>query len=338
MKMKKLKNIYQPITEDLCRVEDLLRSHLNTKYNSLCRINDYLLGWGGKRLRPALVMLSAHAAANGKLKSKDLSLLIRMAAAIELIHTASLIHDDIIDNSLTRRNKQTIHAKWGEDVSIAFGDYIYTKAFELVAKCGHPDVLGCVAVAARAMCEGQLFQIFERDNFDLPQKEYMVIVNKKTAALISACCKGAALIAGNHDKEKYTALNNYGVNFGIAFQVVDDYLDIIAAKSILGKSGGQDIAQGEITLPLYDLFNSLAAKDRKELKEHLAKRNISKEIMDKIKDKIKDSAIFIKTKEEALSSINKSKHSLGKLSRSSYRDALGDLADYVIERGFGACL
>ena len=333
--MKKLQNIYRPIKQDLSRVEDLLKSHLSTEYTSLCGINDYLLGWGGKRLRPALVMLSAHAAAGGKLKSKDLDLLIRMAAAIELIHTASLIHDDIIDRSLTRRDKQTIHAKWGEDVSIAFGDYIYTKAFELVAKCGYPDVLGCVAVAARAMCEGQLFQIFERDNFNLAQKKYMVIVNKKTAALISACCKGAALIVDARAKEKYAALNNYGLNFGIAFQVIDDYLDIIAAKSILGKSGGQDIAQGEVTLPLYDLFNSLTQKDRKELKEHLAKRNISKKVMDKIKDKIKNSEIFIKTKEKAFSCVDESKNSLNNLSESGYRDALCDLADYVIERGFG---
>lgn len=332
---KQLSGIYKTIEDDLSRVEEVLKERLRSRYDSLCRINDYLLSWGGKRLRPALVMLSAHAASGERINSKDLDLLVLLGAAFELIHTASLIHDDIIDNSLLRRNKPAIHTRWGEDVSIAFGDYIYSKAFELVASCGRADVLGCVASSTTAMCEGQLFQILERDNLSLKKSDYIVIVKKKTAHLIAACCKGAALIIDRSAKDKHNALDSYGLNFGIAFQIVDDYLDIMGDEGILGKVPGQDIVMGEMTLPLYDLFDSLTKYEKKELKEMILKRNINSELIKKIRDKINRNQIFLKTKEKALSYIHRSKHNLAPLKDSCYKDRLIDLADYVIERGFG---
>ncbi|MEK6715806.1 MAG: polyprenyl synthetase family protein, partial [Candidatus Omnitrophota bacterium] len=187
--MSKPAQIYQPIENDIERIEAVLKDKLKSRYDTLCSINNYLLSWGGKRLRPALVMLSAHAVSPDGVRKKDLDLLVLLGAAIELIHTASLIHDDIIDDSRLRRNKPAIHIRWGKDAAIAFGDYIYSKAFELVASCGRPDVLDCVAKATTAMCEGQLFQILQRDNLDLKKNDYIVIVKKKTASLIAACCK-----------------------------------------------------------------------------------------------------------------------------------------------------
>ena len=292
----KLTNIYQPIEEDLAGVEGILKNRLKTKYESLCRINDYVLSWGGKRLRPALVMLSARAVSPAKLTKKELDLLVLLGAAVELIHNASLIHDDIIDDSPLRRNKPAIHIRWGKDAAIAFGDYIYSKAFELVASCDRPDVLECVASATTAMCEGQLFQILQRDNLDLEKNDYIVIVKKKTARLIAACCKSAALIIDREARKKQEALDNYGLNFGIAFQIVDDYMDITADESRLGKASGQDIAMGELTLPLYDLLDSLDDKDKKELKHALSNRDIAKDVLKKIKNKIVSEKIFLKTK------------------------------------------
>ena len=330
----KLTNIYQPIEEDLAGVEGILKNRLKTKYESLCRINDYVLSWGGKRLRPALVMLSARAVSPAKLTKKELDLLVLLGAAVELIHNASLIHDDIIDDSPLRRNKPAIHIRWGKDAAIAFGDYIYSKAFELVASCDRPDVLECVASATTAMCEGQLFQILQRDNLDLEKNDYIVIVKKKTARLIAACCKSAALIIDREARKKQEALDNYGLNFGIAFQIVDDYMDITADESRLGKASGQDIAMGELTLPLYDLLDSLDDKDKKELKHALSNRDIAKDVLKKIKNKIVSEKIFLKTKEKALSYIQESKHNLDELPESCHRAALAELADYVVDRGF----
>lgn len=332
--MSTLLGVYKPIEKDLACIEDILKNRLKTRYSSLCRINDYLLSWGGKRLRPALVMLSARAISPQKLSGKELNLLLLLGAAIELIHTASLIHDDIIDDSPLRRGKPTIHMRWGEESAIAFGDYIYSKAFELVASCDRPDVLDCVAKATTAMCEGQLFQILERDNVNLRKEEYMVIVKKKTANLIAASCKGAALIIDRDADEKHSALDNYGLNFGIAFQIVDDYMDIMADESKFGKKAGQDIAMGEVTLPLYDLLDSLEGKDKKELKQILLSRNISCDILKKIKDKIISEKIFLKTKEKALSYIRQSQKNLSVLKDSHYRSGLIKLADYILERGF----
>lgn len=333
--MNKPAQIYQAIENDIQRIEAVLKDKLRSRYDVLCSINNYLLSWGGKRLRPALVMLSAHAVSPNGIRKKDLDLLVLLAAAVELIHTASLIHDDIIDNSPLRRNKPTIHARWGNDVSIGFGDYIYSKAFELASRCGRPDVLDCIAQATSAMCEGQLLQILERDNLGLKKSEYMVIVKKKTAHLIAACCRAAALIISPRDKDKHKALDNYGLNFGIAFQIVDDYLDIMGDKDALGKVLGQDMAMGEITLPLYDLLDSLGRKEKGELKQIVLSRNINAEIIKDIRDKISHQKIFLKTKEKILSYVYRSKYNLSSLKDSLYRDKLMDLADYVVERGFG---
>jgi geranylgeranyl pyrophosphate synthase len=280
-------------------------------------------------------MLSAHAVSPDGVRKKDLDLLVLLGAAIELIHTASLIHDDIIDDSRLRRNKPAIHIRWGKDAAIAFGDYIYSKAFELVASCGRPDVLDCVAKATTAMCEGQLFQILQRDNLDLKKNDYIVIVKKKTASLIAACCKSAALLIDRDAEEKHRALDNYGLNFGIAFQIVDDYLDIMGDEDSLGKALGQDIAMGEITLPVYDLFNSLGKKERGELKQIILSRNINSEVIKKIRDKINRQKISLKIKERILSYVCRSKHNLARLKDSCFREKLMDLADYVVERGFG---
>lgn len=330
---EKLAQIYQPIEEDLTCVEGVLKNRLHTQYASLCRLNDYVLSWGGKRLRPALVMLSARSLSEKPLNKEERNLLVLLGAAIELIHTASLIHDDIIDDSPLRRNKPAIHSRWGREAAIAFGDYVYAKAFELVASCDYPDVLSCVASAASAMCEGQLFQVLERDNLKLDKNDYLVIVKKKTARLMAACCRSAALIINKKAKTEQEALAGYGLNFGIAFQIVDDYMDIIGNET-LGKVTGQDIAMGELTLPLYDLLDSMETEEKEALKKLILNHTLSNKALSDIREKILNKKIFLKTKKKVESYIGRSKHNLGILKESSYKKSLFSLADYVVERGF----
>lgn len=329
----RLAEIYKPIEQDLTSVEDVLKNRLHTQYDSLCKLNDYVLSWGGKRLRPALVMLSARSLSGERLNKEERDLLVLLGAAIELIHTASLIHDDIIDDSPLRRNKPAIHSRWGREAAIAFGDYVYAKAFELVASCDYPDVLSCVASAASAMCEGQLFQVLERDNLKLDKNDYIIIVKKKTAHLMAACCRSAALIINKKAKTEQNALANYGLNFGIAFQIVDDYMDIMGNET-LGKVTGQDIAMGELTLPLYDLLDSVSYKEKQELKKLISSHTLSKEALKDIREKIFSKKIFLKTRKKVESYIGRSKHNLSTLKESCYKKSLFSLADYVVERGF----
>jgi len=179
-----LKNIYQPIKKDLKIVDDLLREAFKrTKNRSILKLTDYLLGSPGKRIRPALVVLSAKAVSCHK--SRDIeAAIIKIAAAVELIHLASLTHDDVVDHASLRHNKQSVNRKWGDDVSIALGDYLYSEGFELISSCGNADILSCISQATKAMCEGELIQICQRDNFSLSKRRYFIIVKKKTATAV----------------------------------------------------------------------------------------------------------------------------------------------------------
>jgi geranylgeranyl pyrophosphate synthase len=325
-----LKKISRPIERELIETERVLKGSLkNTKYKSILEINNYLLDTGGKKIRPMLVLLSAKAVCQSLTSRQQLT---KIAAAVELIHRASLIHDDVVDHADLRHNRATINSKWNQDVSIAFGDYLYSVAFELIADCGNPDIIRCVSSATKAMCEGELLQVCERDNLDLLKQGYILLVKKKTAALFAASCQAGVLIS-NPQRALQMALREYGLNFGIAFQIIDDYLDVVGEEKILGKSPGQDIAAGEITLPILNLWESISQRERKELETLLAFRR-DRELLDKIRIRLFDSGAADKTKKAALSFINSAKEKLNILSYSSYKESLLKLADFIIERGF----
>ncbi|MBU3911264.1 MAG: polyprenyl synthetase family protein, partial [Candidatus Omnitrophica bacterium] len=222
-----LSHIYKPIEKELRGVEKLLRDSLNSAGNkAISRICNYLLDAKGKRLRPALVLLSGKAV--GSSTALDPAI-IKVAAGIELIHAASLVHDDVIDHSKLRHNKPTINSKWGQDLSIALGDYLYSVAYELISQCNNIDILQCISSATKAMCEGELVQVSERDNLDLLKRRYIVIVKKKTASLFAASCQSGSLVSRSK-RSLQVAMKAYGLNFGIGFQITDDYLDIVSEE------------------------------------------------------------------------------------------------------------
>lgn len=325
-----LKEIYHPIKQELINVEQVLRDSLrSSKYKSILEVNNYLLDAGGKRLRPALVLLSAKAS-HRTFSSRRI--LINIAAAIELIHMASLVHDDVIDHANLRHNKPTINYKKGEGVAIALGDYLYSAAFGLISTCGNMDVLHCISSATKAMCEGELLQVCERDNIGLLKDRYMVIVKKKTAALFAVSCRAGALISGFR-KSLPNALEEYGLNFGIAFQIVDDYLDLAGDEESLGKSAGQDIKAGEVTLPILNLLESLPLSEREKIKTLLASKR-DKESLERIKSMLFNSQASIKTEKTAVFFINLAKKRIRILSNSAYKESLLSLAEFIIRRGF----
>lgn len=330
--MKRLNEIYEPIKNDLGKIDGLIESSIRKSENSsITNIGSFLLESPGKRIRPALVLLSAKAALNHQ-PSAISHQLIKIASAVELIHMASLLHDDVIDHSRIRHNKPTVNSKWGKDVAITLGDYLYSVAFELISECNNHDIVRCISSATRTMCEGELIQVCERDNLALLKERYFIIVKKKTASLFAASCQTGAL-ASESPQPIYEAMGEYGLNFGIAFQIVDDYRDLVEDKKRLGKNPGQDIGVGEMTLPVLNLLESMPVKRRKYLKKLLASRK-NKNALKEIKLMLSNSDAGLKTKKAASSYITLAKEKLDILPDSVFKQSLGNLAEFLIQKAW----
>jgi len=240
-------NFFQPIEQDLAQVERSLTGNLNSSISLMNEASVHLIKAGGKRLRPAFALLSA------KLFQDDLEKVIPLAVALELIHMASLVHDDVIDNSSIRRGKKTVKSAWGNRVSVYAGNYILARALALVSTYKRSDIINVLAKASMQICEGEIYQMMSCYNVNLGLKNYLRRIERKTALLIAVSCQLGAMIC-NASKEEITALRRYGYYLGMAFQITDDILDFIADEETLGKPTGSDIRQGVITLPaLYAL-------------------------------------------------------------------------------------
>lgn len=330
-----LKEIYHPIIRELKKVGSVIETSLSqTKHNSILKVNRFLLETPGKRLRPALVILSAKATSGHKGQgTRDKAQgardkLIDIAAAIELIHTASLIHDDVIDHAALRHNRPSINSKWGQDTSIALGDYLYSKAFELISSCGDTDVLKCISQATSLMCEGELLQVCERENSALLKERYLLIIKNKTASLFAASCQTGAILS-NSPKGIHEALKEYGLNIGIAFQMADDCMDLIGKKKDLGKAPGADFKMGELTLPVLNLLSQSKEKHRLI---SLVKQSNKQGAFKEIKQGVMMSQALIKTKEEVSAYIQKAKSGLHKIEDSDFKESLFGLADDIVDR------
>jgi geranylgeranyl pyrophosphate synthase len=325
-----LQEIYQPIADELKTVEDFLTRSINeSKNESILTMSRFLLESPGKRIRPALVILSEKAASVGSDNGCDRDGLIRIATAMELVHIASLIHDDVLDSAAMRRSRPSVNARWGDHVSIALGDYVYSKAFELIGNCGNPDVFTCISQAIYVMSEGELTQICQRENLQLSKDSYLVIVKKKTASLFAACCQAGSII-GNHGPVVQTALRQFGLNLGIAFQIVDDCRDIISEENVLGKCPGQDVVVGDMTLPLLALHDVVGRAQREELEKLLGSR-IDHDSVRRIREMFVNSDALDSTRKTAASYIDRAKDRLRSLENSDYRNSLTCLADHIAE-------
>lgn len=335
----RLEKIYRPIEKELKGVNSVLRASLGgSDASAIGRINKFLLKSPGKKLRPALVVLSSKVSAaygkkiSGRIFEARNAKLLKIAAALELIHTASLVHDDIIDHAQFRHHQPTVNRKWGQDVAIACGDYLYTEAFRLIAECGNPDILSCISSATKLMCEGELQQVCQRDNLGLLKKQYLIMVKKKTAALFAASCQAGAAICGSN-RITQEALRGYGLNFGFAFQIMDDCLDLIATENELGKKPGADFEAGELTLPIINLLESVPAGSRENVKKILMRNRCPKSFKE-IRSMFFDSQAALKTKNTVLGFISLAKDKLNVFPDSAYKESLFSLADFIMHRGF----
>lgn len=319
---KDIELIFSPIASRIQKYESLLRKTLTTDSELIYNITNYLLSRPGKRLRPGLIFLSAGQADNKKV--------VCAAIAIELIHVATLLHDDVIDQSDIRRGVESVNHRWNNLVSVLMGDYLFAKSFNMLVKSGLDKLLESFACATERVSTGELNQVYHTGNFDLAEGDYLKVITDKTASLF-ACAGEAGIICNGGDEKKREAMRRFGENIGIAFQITDDLLDLIGETPKTGKQLGSDIREGWVTLPLiYALRNG--GKSQKDLVVKLYKEEFNYDEFEWLVKFIRDTGGIEYADEMARSYIQKAKEAVAEIDGLDYRENLLKLADFAVYR------
>ena len=257
-----LKNL---LGNKLQKVENLIQEKLKSEVNLIQKMSDHHLRSGGKRLR-ALLTLESAKLTGYKEDNRD----INLAACVELIHSATLLHDDVIDESELRRGVKTANSVWGNQSSILVGDYLLSRCFEMMVEDGDLEVLKLLSSTSAKIAQGEVLQLQHKGEADLLEETYIDIINLKTASLFSAATKTGACLSGSNEKEK-KAIESYGRNLGLAFQIADDALDYYAKEKLFGKELGKDFFEGKVTLPLITIFQKANDEEKSFLTEIMRK-------------------------------------------------------------------
>jgi heptaprenyl diphosphate synthase len=323
-----LTQVFHCIAGDLQTVEKHLAATLrDTNDASVRQIVDFLLEAPGKRIRPALVVLSARAAGAGRNGSARPKLAwTNIAVAVELIHMASLVHDDLIDNGTLRHHRSTIHAKWGRKVSVFLGNHLCAKAFQLVAQCADPRLFAILGSRLCAMCEGEIQQVVGRGDFRMSTRRCLAMTEKKTAALFAAC-SGAGALAATGELKTCKALQEFGMHFGIAFQVLDDCRDLLSDEKGLGKTPGQDLLAGDVTLPLLYVLRQCRRRGKETSQAGLP--GIGARRLVGMSEALLSSQAPVRIARVIASHVGRAKQELQPLTESNFKDSLGRLADHI---------
>ena len=258
-----LKELYGPIQADIDRVEGLLQEELKSDNPFLASLVAHSQKFGGKRMRSAMLLYSA------RLCGGVTDVHVALAGVVELLHSATLVHDDVLDESHLRRQVETLNNRWGNETSILFGDYLFAKAFILCSRLNNHEANRILGRTAQDMCEGELSQIATKFDVTIDEGRYLRIIELKTARLFSTACRLGS-VGWESDRAQVEALAACGLNFGIAFQIIDDVLDLTGEESEVGKSLGTDLSKGKLTLPVIRLLRSLPDRSRRELQDLIA--------------------------------------------------------------------
>jgi len=319
-----LRSLYAPISDQLAEVEATLRSELRCEnHPEVHRLVKHGFRLGGKRLRPALLLLTGKAC--GALRPEHSVL----AAAIELIHTATLIHDDVLDEADLRRHLETVNARWDNEASILLGDYLLARAICLASSVDDPTACREIGRASQIMCEGELRQILGRGNYELTEQEYLEIISGKTAELCACSCRLGAHYAGAGQQVKQ-ALGRYGSSLGMAFQIVDDLLDITGDEATTGKSLGTDLLKQKTTLPLIRLLSTVEPSARQQILAVLS--DPAKEIRESLRPWFNQTDALDYARHRASDYVQSAVDQLDVVPAGPIRDVLHKLAQFVITR------
>lgn len=312
------------LADDLAAVEVILKEESASPVAMIPDLSGHIISAGGKRLRPMVTLAAAHAAGGANPATHNLS------AAVEFIHTATLLHDDVIDESDLRRGKPAAKAIWGNSASILVGDFLFAQAFTLMVRTGSLDILGILSHASTVIAEGEVHQLAALGRYDLPTEEYLKIIESKTAALFEASARAGALSAGSADHAD--ALANYGKNLGLAFQIVDDALDYGGITSVIGKSVGDDFREGKLTLPVIIARRRGSDEDRAFWDRAMNVETQEESDLAHAIHLIRQTDAAQASLDEAKAYVGLAKSALVSLPDSDYKQVLSDLADFCVSR------
>lgn len=320
------KRIFDLISPELKLVEEEFERQVRSNIQVIAYIGEHLRRSGGKRVRPALTILSDYAVGgDGSNESA-----IRMASVMEFLHTATLVHDDVIDNAETRRNRPSINSEFGNQTAVLMGDWLYMSAFETSLAERSLPVLDILTAVTRKMTEGELLQLTLLGRTDISEEQYFDVIARKTAYLFSACCEIGSLLGGA-DARTQRLLGDYGMNLGIAFQLADDLLDFTGNETSLGKPAGADLLEGKVSLPMIFLLQReprFRAKAQRVIAEG-SYENVSRESLLRA---LEDTGALGLAQERAIEFAEAARSALDGLSDSPYARALSDIPAYIVER------
>ncbi len=321
----RIQEVMDLVKDDVRRVEESFTSNLNSDVWLVGKVGEYILASGGKRFRPLLMLLGA------RLFDYRGDLHIDLAAVVEYIHTATLLHDDVVDRANLRRGNATANVVWGDGASVLVGDYLLSKAFSLAVNRGNERVLKVLSRTTTRMAEGEVLQLLRHGEMETTEEEYLEVVTNKTAVLFSAATQVAAMIAGA-PLDQEVALAGYGMGLGIAYQLMDDCLDYVSTDEDLGKSIGNDLREGKVTLPLIHAYGRAGKEDRAFLRNALESRDGGGETIDEVVALIERHGGIEYTRGRAMEYIDEAKRHLDSFKPDVAKMSLLAVADYVIER------
>mgnify|MGYP000299989236 CR=1 FL=1 len=324
----RIEDIYQSVEQDFETVNQLITTQLSSDVPLVEKIAQYIVESGGKRMRPLLVLLTSKALdANPTENSKSDH--CKLAAIIEFLHTATLLHDDVVDTSNMRRGRSTANAKWGNAPSVLVGDFLYSRAFQMMVEIGSVPVMNVLSDATNIIAEGEVFQLMNCKNPDVSEEAYFEVIKNKTAMLFEAASHSAAILSNTSDEAK-AAMQEFGLQVGLAFQLVDDMLDYVGDAETMGKNVGDDLAEGKPTLPLIHAMKNSSEQESKLIRKAI--RNGDSSQLEAICQTVSSSGALAYTQRAAEDAYNKACSCLEILPPSIYKDALAGLAKLSIER------
>ena len=316
--------VFELCADDMARVDSLIRASLDSDVVLIRQIAEYIIGSGGKRLRPMLVVLAARACGYEGPHH------ITLAAVIEFIHTATLLHDDVVDESDMRRGKESAHAVWGNAASVLVGDFLYSRSFQMMVTVESMRVMEVLSDATNTIAEGEVEQLLNMHDPEVSEESYFSVIEKKTAKLFEAACQLGAVLAGRPDLEDVLA--RFGRELGTAFQVADDVLDYTADAATLGKNIGDDLAEGKPTLPLILGRRYLGEQDQAVIDQAIVHGGIDR--IDQVVELVRGCGALEETRRAALQRAKAAREAIAGLPDSDWKAAMATLATYSVSREY----
>ncbi len=320
-----LQAIRSLIAEDLQAVDRLIHARLRSEVALINQLGNYIVNSGGKRLRPLLVVLSAHACGY---PGRDH---VEMATVVEFIHTATLLHDDVVDDSALRRGRETANALWGNEASVLVGDFLYSRAFEMMVEVRDMRVMELMAHTTNAIAEGEVMQLLNCHDAETSEAEYLEVIRRKTAKLFEAGARLGAILAGRAEVDQQ-AMAVYGMHLGTAFQLVDDVLDYSADPDETGKNIGDDLAEGKPTLPLIYAMQRGSAGQARAVRAAI--EDDGRAAIGAVLEAIESTGAIAYTQALATEQADRAKAAIRALPAGPYKEALDALATFAIERSY----